>query len=148
MMVFQILIYLMLLLISILMLMLVMPCILWFFGYKGRCFNSRGRGFGPLKWIHLVFRMRDMTTNELNLKFLGIPIRIMDKKKHPHEEKTKKDVKSIKTYKKRPKVSKELLMQIADLFTETLKHIRPRRLEIKGRYGFIDPYHTESHVPG
>lgn len=143
MMVFQILIYLMLLLISILMLMLVMPVYYGFSGTKEDVLILEAEVFGSLKWIHLVFRMRDMTTNELNLKFLGIPIRIMDKKKHPHiEEKTKKDVKSIKTYKKRPKVSKELLMQIADLFTETLKHIRPRRLEIKGRYGFNDPYHT------
>ena len=33
-------------------------------------------------------------------------------------------------------------MKIFELSTMILKHIKPRRFELKGRYGFNDPYHT------
>ena len=91
MMIFQILIYLMLLLISILMLSACNARILWFFGCtKEDVLILEAEVFGPLKWIHLVFRMRDMTTNELNLKVPWHSYKNYGQKKHPHiEEKTK-----------------------------------------------------------
>ncbi|MGI5851748.1 MAG: DUF2953 domain-containing protein [Clostridiales bacterium] len=143
MMVFQILIYLMLLLISILMLMLVMPIYYGFSGTKEDMLIIGVEVFGPLKWMHLVFKTEDMTTSELNLRFLGIPIRFRGRKKHfPDGEKTKMDIKNVKNHKKRQEAGRELFMKIFELSTMILKHIKPRRFELKGRYGFNDPYHT------
>lgn len=143
MIILQIFIYLLLFLISILILLLAMPIYYTLSGIKEDMVIIKAQIFGPLKWICLTFKMRDMTEKKLGVRFLGIPIKIKDNKKDaPIGSKVKRNNKGKKTRENGRKPAEGIPAGIVNLIVRALRHIKPRRLEVKGRYGFNDPYHT------
>lgn len=143
MIVFEILLYILLSLLFILFLILVLPIYYAAAGQKQDTVFLEAMVFGLLKWFNFTYELQGMAKHEMHLSLFGINVNIQNKKKQGKVEKEEKDKRDKKKMKEKGKEhGKGFLKKMLSMAKDLWKHIKPRHLQVKGRYGFEDPYHT------
>lgn len=101
MIVVQILLYILLFILTVLLIILAMPIYYAASGIKKDTVLLKAEVFGPLKWLHLIFKMQDINEREMQLRIFGIGINIKGRKvssedKDKVKQKLKKEMKERK----------------------------------------------------
>lgn len=147
MIILKIFLFLIMFLVFLLLILLAMPIHYRILASKGEATILKTEIFLPLKWLHFLFHGCLGQESRLDLRIFGIRINPWRKsdtgRKKTGEGKTEKE-KKTKEKKKSRKIKdiRRLIQNILDVAKGFFKHMSPKRFEVKGSYGFDDPYYT------